>query len=202
MAMIPFALWAALSAAPQQPLISEFMASNSDSLEDSDGDSSDWIEIHNPLDQAVDLGGWYLTDNDQKPKKWRFPAASWVDAGGFLIVFASEKDRYGTELHTNFKLSADGEYLALVSPAGVPVDEYSPSYPEQYTDVSYGREFTDAGAGTFSNYFMVPTPWAANGTGGPVILDHQFAPALPKDGEPVRVTARVHFAPGANPLET
>ena len=43
-------------------IISEFMASNDDTLLDGDGASSDWIEIYNLTDQTLDLQGWYLTD--------------------------------------------------------------------------------------------------------------------------------------------
>ena len=56
-------------------------------------------------------------------------------------VFASDKDRRvpGGELHTNFKLSAGGDYLALVRPDGVAIEhEFAPTYPNQLTDISYG----------------------------------------------------------------
>ena len=57
------------------PLITEFMAANAGSLPDGDGGSSDWIEIHNPADAAVDLEGWYLTDRKNDPStsiaNWR-----------------------------------------------------------------------------------------------------------------------------------
>ncbi|MGB0993959.1 MAG: CotH kinase family protein, partial [Akkermansiaceae bacterium] len=61
-------------------------------------------------------------------------------AKGFLVVFASGKDRRteGGELHTNFSLKKSGEYLALVKPLGTVEHHYSPSYPGQATDVSYG----------------------------------------------------------------
>ena len=124
-------------------ILSEIVASNADSLRDEDGDSSDWIEIHLPGSACVpsiDLTGWYLTDNPDRLDKWQFPSVS-LEAGGFLVVFASGKDRAveGEELHTGFNLDSDGEYVALVAADGMSiVDEFSPSYPEQLTDVSYG----------------------------------------------------------------
>ena len=120
--------------------ISEFMASNKTGLLDSDGDSSDWIEIYNSGSAAVDLVGWYLTDDATNPTKWQFPSVS-LATDGYLVVFASDKDRIdpAAELHTNFKLSASGEYLALVRPDGSTVEHhYSPSFPRQVADVSYG----------------------------------------------------------------
>jgi hypothetical protein len=130
------------------PVISEFMASNGSKeplaeggLLDEDGDSSDWIEIYNPTNQAVHLGGWYLTDEADNLEQWRFPAGVALNPGQFLVVFASGKDRAvaGAELHTNFSLDAEGEYLALVESDGVTVaHEYSPKFPRQLTDFSYG----------------------------------------------------------------
>src|SRR5205807_9458249 len=71
-------------------------------------------------------------------RKWRLPASN-LPAGGYLVVFASGKDRQtpGAPLHTNFKLDAAGGYLALVSPDGATITSQS-AYPEQHTDVSYG----------------------------------------------------------------
>ena len=122
-------------------IISELMASNDTVLLDEDGESSDWLEISNPSAYTVELEGWYLTDNIDRPTKWEFPESS-LEPGEAIVVFASgkDRDRSETNLHTNFKLSGSGEYLALVAPDGFTVvDQYSP-YPEQYTDISYGPE--------------------------------------------------------------
>jgi len=122
-------------------VISEFMASNSKTLLDEDGDSSDWIEIHNPTDEAMNLSGWYLTDDVGNLMQWKFPEETQLGAGEFLIVFASQKNRVGagSELHTNFRLNIDGDYLALVKKDGINIaHEYAPKFPEQLTDVSYG----------------------------------------------------------------
>jgi len=122
-------------------VISEFMASNGSSLVDEDGDNSDWLEIHNLGDSAVSLEGMYLTDDPENLTRWAFPAVA-LEPDGFLVVFASGKDRAapGGELHTNFSLGAEGEYLALVgSDGGTVLDAYEPTFPEQLTDVSYGR---------------------------------------------------------------
>ena len=125
-------------------VISEFMAVNDETLADEEGKFRDWIEIYNPMDTAVDLEGWYLTDDaDEDPNltKWQFPAGVELEPGEFLVLFASGNDRRdpGNPLHTNFKLSDDnGEDLLLVAPDGVTiVDKYSP-YPKQLSDISYG----------------------------------------------------------------
>ena len=126
-------------------VISEFLASNSAGLLDEDGDSSDWIEIHNPTAATVSLNNWYLTDRSDFLSQWKFPNVS-IAPGGFLVVFASTKDRAiaGSELHTSFAIDSAGEYLALVHPDGVTIaHEYAP-FPSQDTDVSYGLPFDGA----------------------------------------------------------
>ena len=120
--------------------ITEFMASNATGLQDEDGEYSDWIEIHNTGATNADLNGWYLTDDAAEPARWRFPAVT-IPANGYLLVFASGKDRaFATnELHANFRLDTGGEYLALVRSDGETVEHpYAPTYPEQRTDASYG----------------------------------------------------------------
>ncbi|MCI0353016.1 MAG: lamin tail domain-containing protein, partial [Acidobacteriales bacterium] len=72
--------------------ISEFMAENDGGLRDPDGDTPDWIEIQNDSSSAVNLGGWHLTDSETNLTKWTFPALT-LPAHGFLVVFASGKDR-------------------------------------------------------------------------------------------------------------
>jgi CotH protein/concanavalin A-like lectin/glucanase superfamily protein/lamin tail-like protein/Fn3 domain-containing protein/chitobiase/beta-hexosaminidase-like protein len=119
-------------------IINEFLAGNGSGLLDEDGEASDWIEIQN-RGPEVDLAGWALTDDPDLPFKWRFPSTP-LPSGGYLLVFASGKDRAraGSQLHTNFKLEQAGEFLALVKPDGTPAQMFSPKYPPQRTDVSYG----------------------------------------------------------------
>ncbi len=125
-----------------QPLISEFLAANSGGLRDADGDSSDWIEIYNPTSAPVDLEGWFLTDNPGDLNAWQLPSLT-LAANDFVTIFASGKDRAvsGSELHTNFRLSTDGDYLALVQPSGQVASEYAPTFPPQVSNVSFGAVF-------------------------------------------------------------
>jgi len=171
------------------PVISEFLASNHSNLIDEDGDTPDWIEIHNPDATALDLGGYHLTDSSNLTK-WAFPAGAAIPSGGYLRVFASDKDRVviGSNLHTNFLLDASGEYLALVAPDGLTViHEYAPAYPPQFEDRSFGLD------GGKLSFFDTPTPGAANSTGspaGPVIGDATREPAQRVAG-PLTIVAHV-----------
>ncbi len=126
-------------------VISEFMAINDSTLPDGDGIFSDWIEIYNPTDHSVSLNGWFLTDNPRNPTMWPFPDIS-IAPRGYLVVFASgqDTDDYVDSrgyYHTNFKLTGDGEYLALVKkegPTTTTVYKFSPIFPKQEKNVSYG----------------------------------------------------------------
>ena len=127
-----------------QVVISEFMAKNDKTIADGDGNYSDWIELYNLGDTAVDLTGWYLSDDTNTLTKWVFPSKS-IAAGEFLVVFASGQATAGYTdslgyLHTTFKLSGDGEDVVLTQPDGVTVADAFYNYPVQDNDVSYGLD--------------------------------------------------------------
>jgi hypothetical protein len=175
-----FLIWATLSTSATATWgnvgISEFLATNRTTVVDGDGDSSPWIEIFNPTTSDVSLDGWYLTDDTNNLTLWKFPNVvipSLADANGsdnYLVVFADGKDRAVStnELHTNFRLSAGGGYLALVNPQGSVVSAFH--YPAQAADVAYGRDGIEPNR---VGYFPQPTPGAANAASGT-----NFAPAV------------------------
>ena len=129
-----------------EPVITEFVASNRDSLLDGSipPASPDWIEIYNAGDTDAILDGWHLTDDADDLTQWSFPPDTTLPAREFLVVFASGDtipDAAGN-LHTNFRLNSDGDYLALVMPDGATVaSEFGSAgtdFPRQVVDVSYG----------------------------------------------------------------
>lgn len=146
-------------AAPATIRINEFLADNDKGLEDEDGDSSDWVELYNYGNEAVQLAGLHLTDEDDYLALWAFPEYT-LQAGEYLVVFASGKDRTATQpFHTNFKLKSGGEYLALVdTDAETILDEFAPEYPSQREDMSYGVTPSSS-----LGYFDDPTPSKYNG---------------------------------------
>lgn len=152
-----------------QPQITEFMAANNTVIVDDVGQFSDWIELHNSTGMTLDLTGYHLTDNAGDLDKWTLPAVS-LAPGEFKLIWASNQNRINpaNPLHTNFRLSEDGEYLALVAPDGSTVVQEFVSnggeYPVQFTDVSYGLD----GIGQ-EVYWLNPTPGAANA--GPSTAD-------------------------------
>ncbi len=132
--------------------INEFMASNLSGIEDPMlGQTSDWIELYNTGTTTLDLSGYYLTDNLNKPDKWPIPAGTVIEAGSYLLFWA---DGEAVADHTNFKLSASGESIGVFNAEFDVVD--SITYPEQRSDISYGRNDDEW------VFFETPTPGAQN----------------------------------------
>ena len=124
-------------------VINEFMAANQRTIEDGYGASSDWIELLNQGDAAADLSQMFLTDDPDNLTKWGFPDGSSLDPGEYQLIYASgfnAPDKDG-KLHTNFNLSASGNYLALTTSNLEVLSEYGADgkdYPDQFADISYG----------------------------------------------------------------
>lgn len=124
-----------------------------------EGDTSDWVEIYNDGDAAVDLGGWGLSDNLKKARKWQFPRGTTIPAHGRMAVAMTGVDGAPVPGYVSapFALPGAGGYaLTLCQPSGSVVDCLY--VPEQYYGISFGR--ADDGA---CGYFEKPTPLKANG---------------------------------------
>ena len=140
-------------------VINEFMASNTSTLADPQGEFDDWIEIHNITDRDVDLTGLYLTDEPNNPRKWPFPAGAIIPSEGYLIVWADEDGLATPGLHANFKLAASGEQILLIdTDARLNAVLDSITFGPQTTDVSYGRSHFNADVWMP----MTPTPGTGN----------------------------------------
>ena len=145
------------------PVISEFMAFNDRTLADSDGDFSDWIEIYNPDATAVTLTGWTLTDSVTDKTQWKFPAVT-IAPGGYLVVFASNKNRKdpAQELHANFGLSKKGGYLGLYKPDGTTVASEYTAYPAMPAEIAYGITQPTDSAAPRTGLLRTPSPRKRN----------------------------------------
>ncbi|MEL6863108.1 MAG: CotH kinase family protein [Bacteroidota bacterium] len=140
-----------------QLYINEACSQNKTILLDEFGESSDWLELYNAGSSAINLQGYHLSDDQNDPDRWTFPAVE-IPAGGYLLVFAS--DRNDTALqnpHTNFKLSKEGERLQLTDPEGQMVHWLV--VPQLEEDLSYGLQ--PDGSATL-RYFSDPTPGSSN----------------------------------------
>ncbi|MCB0820292.1 MAG: lamin tail domain-containing protein, partial [Bacteroidetes bacterium] len=119
--------------------INEVSASNTSTVTDENGEFDDWIEIYNGADVSQDLAGLYITDEVTNTTKHQFPVgdnSTIIEAGGFKLVWADNSPAQGA-LHTNFTISASGEFVGLYNITGEVID--SISVPALGPDQSYGR---------------------------------------------------------------
>jgi len=146
----------------QQVVINEFVASNYSINSDPDTYSfGDWIELYNSGTTAINIGGWYMSDDVLNPQKWQFPANTTIEAKKFLLIWADANNLVSNQIHTNFKLDADFGTIILTDNSGNQKDKIE--YAEHKTDISFGRQ--PDGSNTWL-YFGLSTPAKSNQTIG------------------------------------
>lgn len=144
--------------------INEVMPDNLGVITDNFGDYEDWFEVYNPNNFAVNLSGYYFSDNPENPMKWQVPNTQvdsvTVPANGHRLFWADEENLEGV-LHASFRLSSLSECLSFYSPDGFSmIDEIC--WNNIATDESYGRT-TDGNAAWWT--FTTSTPEESNATG-------------------------------------
>lgn len=145
-----------------QVVINEILSSNTSINQDEDGTYQDWVELRNNGATSVNLTGYGLTDDPLLPYKWIFPNVS-IAAGQYLLIWCSDKNRVNpaNPLHTNFKISANGDVMVLTNASNVTLNSVPATALNQ--NISYGR--LPNGTGSFV-FFSAVTPNAANGSIG------------------------------------
>ncbi|HQG47637.1 MAG TPA: lamin tail domain-containing protein, partial [Sedimentisphaerales bacterium] len=142
-------------------VINEILASNLSDVRDPQGQHEDWIELYNLGNTPVDLAGYFLTDDLARPTKWQFPAgnpsATTIPARGYLLIWA-DGDIADSGLHAGFRLSGEGEVVALFAPDGLTMLD-SLAFGPLEPDVSYGR-YPDGAADL--RFFGYPTAGWSN----------------------------------------
>ena len=143
-------------------VINEILASNSGFLLDNYGDDDDWFEIYNYGDDPIRLNKLFFTDDPAEPLKWQLDTLVelTLEPEEYFLIWADEEPEEGYQ-HASFKLSGEGEYLAIFSEDGTLIDQRY--FGAQTTNISYGR-YPDAGLSW--NYFSDPSPGASNAIPG------------------------------------
>jgi hypothetical protein len=147
-------------------VINEFMALAA-------GDE-DWIELYNTTDEAIDLSGFYVSDDPHDRTRYRLPEGTWIDENDFLVI---------TESECGFGLNSGEETLLLTAPDGQIVwSRYH--YSEQRPGISRGR--SPDGGEEWSSY-RSGSPGDPNPppslTGGVVINEIHYHPESENDLE-------------------
>lgn len=142
------------SSPPPPPVrLNELMAENLGAVSH-EGTFPDWVELHNPGEGPVNLGGWSLTDSGNA-RQFVFPATI-LPAGGYLVVWCDAATNTTPGLHTGFALDRDGESVFLYDANTNRVDA-----------VSFGRQIADHSLGRVQGEWTLtlPTPNAPNVAG-------------------------------------
>lgn len=133
-------------------VINEVMVVNEDSYMDDYGQRNGWIEIYNNTARTQDLGGRYLTNDPNNPKKYPIPRGdvlTKIPPHQHALFWADNNPFNGT-FHVSFKLDPTKEnYIALydndgktlldeiVIPAGILADQ-TYGYPQD--GIKYDEE--------------------------------------------------------------
>ncbi|HPC96565.1 MAG TPA: lamin tail domain-containing protein [Sedimentisphaerales bacterium] len=162
-------------------------------LTNSSAGTPDWIELHNTTDQAIDIGGWFLSDDAQSRRKFEIPEGTVVAPHGFVVFY--EDRHFGNAdapgCHVPFALSRNGETVYLHSGAGGELTGYlaQEKFDASEPGVSQGRHLKSTGAANFVA-LDAPTPGAANAAPkveSIVINEIMYNPAAPDQAEYVEL---------------
>jgi hypothetical protein len=175
---------------PIRIFINEWMAKNSVGIRDpADNAQDDWFELYNAEPVAVNLGGYYLSDDAAVPLKYQIPNTGryQIPSRGFLVVWADNQTNQNSNtrsnLHVNFQLGGSSGTILMTAPDGVTLVN-SITYGSQTNDIGEGR-YSD---GASARYYMSPyttntTPSAPNSLNGynspprfPVIANRSVFP--------------------------
>lgn len=139
--------------------INEWQAQNNTVISDEQGEYEDWIELYNPTEAVLSLENVYLTDNFFYPNKWRLPPNLQIQPKNFALFWADDETSEGAQ-HCNFKLSKEGEELAIfLKQNNKMLPLHKVRFGEQTADHSEGL-YPDAADSVA--VFEVPTPAASN----------------------------------------
>ncbi|MBL7765705.1 MAG: CotH kinase family protein [Chitinophagaceae bacterium] len=146
-----------------QVMINEYSCSNTTTVLDAYNQRNDWMELYNAGGAAVNLTGYYLSDDPNNPMKWQIPTATPINPAARKMVYFSGRGvvHAGTgQIHPDFKLRQTlGEWIILSDPSGVLVDSVHLRITQR--NHSWGRT-TDASPSI--SLFNTPTPNNTNNT--------------------------------------
>ena len=162
----------------QNIVISEILASNHSTNYDPDFYGfSDWLELFNPSELEVDIGGYYLTDDPNNKTKYCIAENTVMQGRSVLLLWADSQNTVRKDIHTTFKLQREGGIIYLLNSSKVLID--SLVYTSQKPDMSYGISGDDK---THFLYFGTPSPREINPTTGSSTQNRISAPEFSTEG--------------------
>jgi hypothetical protein len=185
------------------PIINEILSMNNNlPLLESDGRTSDFVEIYNGSERGIVLGGWILTLHraDDPPNRFRsytFPPDAQISAHEHLLVIFDRANSIPHRYRANFRVPGSGGRLSLLNRTGDEVDGVT--FGEQFQNVSYARYRDGVSAFAFNPAPSPGRPNVDNGTLDPEIQVLNFGPEdltleaatrTPAPGQPMRIFVR------------
>jgi gliding motility-associated-like protein len=143
-----------------QILMNEYSCSNTAGVVDAYNQRHDWLELYNAGAVAVDITGYYISDDPNNLTKWLVPTTTPINAGGRKMVFFSGRDlaHPSGQLHPSFKLKQTiGDWIIISDAGGNVVDSMKTRITQR--NHSNGRSID---GGPTWGIFSTPTPNATN----------------------------------------
>jgi len=140
----------------------------------------DWIELYNSSSESKNIGGYRIFDDETD--KYLIPAGTTIPAQGFLVLLC---DGTATGIHTNFKITSDGETIYLENASGTLIDKAE--VPALNNGQSFGR-YPD-GSGPYQISGKTTQGASNNNANAPVINDVTRTPLVPAPNQAVTVSA-------------
>ena len=168
---------------PSCLVINEIQVANIDQFVDPSFNYGGWIELYNPSDNSVDLGGLYVSDDPANLTKFQLPAdMGKVRPRSFATIWFDHHDVLGGRLYSNaaykqvdWKLTYEGGTVYLSNSDGTLLA--SQTYPEAIQRCSYAR--TTDGGDTWQ-WTSTPTPGTRN-SGSAFAATQLEAPVVDRD---------------------
>jgi hypothetical protein len=152
-------------------------------------EASDWIELYNTTGTAIDIGGWFLSDDKDALFKYEIAAGTIIEPYNYIVLY--EDLNFGNEddagSHVTFALSENGDQLYLSSAENGVLTGYRvvEDFGASQTGVSFGRYYK-SGMGTYDFVAMEQnTPGSENAHPkvGPVVISEiMYNPDWPTGG--------------------
>ena len=138
-------------------IINEIMAANVDMYIDPSWNYGGFVELYNPTDVDVSIGGFYVSDDPQNLKKCHLPITMGIiPARNYKLLWFDNSDRHAP-YQVDMKLDTDGGTIYISNAEGKLIAQQT--YPESMARISYART-TDGGDEWGTTAF--PTPFEPN----------------------------------------
>ncbi|MBN2313504.1 MAG: lamin tail domain-containing protein [Sedimentisphaerales bacterium] len=167
---------------PGDVVINELLANSPDG-------EPDWIELHNTTGTAIDIGGWFLSDNPDNPFKYEIASGTAINPYGYIVFYEDLHFGNSNDIgsYKTFALSNNGEQLTVQSAQSGNLTGYreTEDFSASTSGTSIGRYDKSSTGNTNFVAMELPTPGMENAYPkvGPIVMSEiMYNPDWPQDG--------------------